>query len=117
MKILKYELLPEAELLGRLKRTRLRGFDRADVYRDASLEILEADPSALTPAQRYVLVDGVQNILDVADAFADRSIDVFSLRGALLFWPEGSDPELDCEGLDPMIRYALSFPPQLDETG
>src|SRR5262249_35475152 len=31
--------------------------------------------------------------------------------------PEGSAPELDCEGLDPMIRYALSFPPQLDETG
>ena len=35
MQITKYDLLAEAELLSRLKRTRLRGFDRAEVYRDA----------------------------------------------------------------------------------
>jgi hypothetical protein len=45
------------------------------------------------PAQRYVLQEGVQAILDVADAFEPRGIDVFALRGALLFWPEGSDPD------------------------
>ncbi len=91
MKIQKYELLPEAELLGRLKKTRLRGFDRAEVYRDASLEVANVDTNDLTPAQRYVLADGVQTILDVADAFEPMGIDVFSLRGALLFWPEGHD--------------------------
>lgn len=96
MRILKYDVLPEPELLGRLKQTRLRGFDGAEVYRDASLEILEqADPAALVPAQRYVLSEGVQAILDVADAFLARGIDAFALRGALLFWPEGSDPERD----------------------
>ena len=93
MQITKYDLLPEADLLSRLKRTRLRGFDRAEVYRDATLEIVEADPEALTPAQRYVLQEGVQAILDVADAFEPRGIDIFALRGALLFWPEGTNPD------------------------
>ena len=93
MQITKYDLLAEGELLSRLKRTRLRGFDRPEVYRDATLEVVEADPESLTPAQRYVLQEGVQAILDVADAFEPRGIDVFALRGALLFWPEGSDPD------------------------
>jgi len=109
MHILKYELLTEDELLSRLKQTRLRGFDRAEVYRDATLEIFEqADPGALVPAQRYVLAEGIQSILDVADAFVPRGIDIFSLRGALLFWPEGSDPERD-----PPIPF---LPPMIEES-
>jgi hypothetical protein len=109
MNIVKYEVLTEAELLGRLKRTRLRGFDRAEVYRDASLEILEqADPVSLVPAQRYVLSEGVQAILDVADAFLPHGIDAFALRGALLFWPEGSDPDGD-----PPIPF---LPPVIEES-
>jgi hypothetical protein len=109
MEILKYELLNEDELLGRLKKTKLRGFDQAEVYRDASLEIVEADTASLTPAQRYVLKDGVQAILDVADAFEPRGIDVFGLRGALLFWPEGFDPEKDAAipFLPPIIEESL----------
>jgi hypothetical protein len=107
MQITKYDLLAEAELLSRLKRTRLRGFDRAEVYRDATLEVVEADPESLTPAQRYVLQEGVQAILDVADAFEPRGIDVFALRGALLFWPEGSDPE------GPPIPF---LPPVIEES-
>lgn len=93
MKIAKYELLPESELLARLKKTRLRGFDRAEVYRDAKLEIAEIDTGDLVPAQRYVLADGVQTILDIADAFAPLGIDVFQLRGALFFWPGGADTD------------------------
>ena len=85
MQVVKHELLTEADLLSRLKRTRLRGFDRAEVYRDAILEVVEIDPQALTPAQRYVLQEGVQAILDVADAFEPMGVDLFALRGALLF--------------------------------
>ena len=107
MQITKYDLLAEGELLSRLKRTRLRGFDRAEVYRDATLEVVEADPESLTPAQRYVLQEGVQAILDVADTFEPRGIDVFALRGALLFWPEGSDPE------GPPIPF---LPPVIEES-
>jgi hypothetical protein len=77
------------------------------VYRDATLEVVEADPESLTPAQRYVLQEGVQAILDVADAFEPRGIDVFALRGALLFWPEGSDPE------GPPIPF---LPPMIEES-
>ena len=107
MQITKYDLLAEGELLSRLKRTRLRGFDQAEVYRDATLEVVEADPESLTPAQRYVLQEGVQAILDVADAFEPRGIDVFALRGALLFWPEGSDPD------GPPIPF---LPPVIEES-
>src|ERR1700730_17674135 len=109
MQISKYDLLTEADLLSRLKRTRLRGFDRAEVYRDATLEIVESDPERMTPAQRYVLQEGVQAILDVADAFEPRGIDIFALRGALLFWPEGSDPDHDAPipFLPPVIEESV----------
>ena len=87
MEILRYELLSEDELLGRLKGTRLRGFGRPEVYRDASLEILEqADTDLLVPAQRYVLAGGIRSITDLYHAFAARGIDIFALRGGLLFW-------------------------------
>ena len=108
MNILRYELLSEADLLSRLKKTRLRGYDRAEVYRDATLEIANLDTDALTPAQRYVLVEGVQTILDIADAFEPKGIDVFALRGALLFWPEGADP-----AVDPAIPF---LPPVIEES-
>jgi len=108
MQIIKYNLLPEVDLLKRLQRTRLRGFDRAEVYRDATLEIIETDPATLTPAQRYVLQDGVQAILNVADAFEPLGIDIFALRGALLFWPHGSDPDND-----PAIPF---LPPVIEES-
>jgi len=109
MQITKYDLLSESELLSRLKRTRLRGFDRAEVYRDATLEMVEIDPAALTPAQRYVLQEGVQAILDVAAAFAPLGIDIFALRGALLFWPQGSNPDHDAPipFLPPVIEESV----------
>jgi hypothetical protein len=93
MHIHKFELIPEGELLDRLKQTRLRGFGQAEVYRDASLAIERLATAALTPAQRYVLREGVETILEIASAFEERGIDVFGLRGALLFWTEaGADP-------------------------
>ena len=107
MKIQKYELLPEQELLARLKKTRLRGFDRAEVYRDAILSVETVDTNGLTPAQRYVLKDGVDTILEIADAFAALGIDVFALRGALLWWPEGADLS------EPPIPF---LPPVIEES-
>lgn len=108
MKIAKYELLSEADLLGRLKKTRLRGFDRAEVYKTATLEIGEQiNTDALTPAQRYVLADGVQTILEIADAFAPLGIDVFNLHGALLWWPEGGEAEAPIPFLPPIIEESI----------
>lgn len=108
MKIADYKLLPEEELLSRLKRTKLRGFDQAEVYREATLEIASFHTDALTPSQRYVLTDGVQTILELEDAFEPKGIDVFALRGALLFWPEGTDPTSD-----PGIPF---LPPVIEES-
>ena len=108
MNIQRYELLSETELLDRLKKTRLRGFERAEVYHDATLEIANLHTDALTPAQRYVLADGVRTILDLADAFELKGVDVFALRGALLFWPEGTDP-----AGDPGIPF---LPPVIEES-
>jgi hypothetical protein len=99
--------LPEADLLGRLNKTRLRGFDRAEVYKAATLEINEVETAALTPAQRYVLADGVQTILDIADAFAPLGVDVFTLRGALLWWPEGAEAEAPIPFLPPVIEESI----------
>jgi len=108
MRLMAFKALSEEEILNRLKRTRLRGFDRAEVYHDATLEIANVSTDALTPAQRYVLTDGVETILEVADAFESKGIDVFALRGALLFWPEGTDPEKD-----PAIPF---LPPVIEES-
>jgi hypothetical protein len=95
MKIQRYEFLAEEELLNRLKRTRLRGDgrgERPEVYRNATLEIYEqADPDLLAPAQRYVLADGIARIMDLREALAEMGVDIFGLRGGILFWPdEGS---------------------------
>lgn len=96
MNILKYDILSESELLARLRKTRLKGFDQFPVYESATLEIIEhADISSLVPPQQYVLVPGIQTITDLVESFAKKGVDVFSLRGALMFWLEGSDPEKD----------------------
>lgn len=109
MKIIRHKLLSEAELLGRLKETRLRGFGQFPVYREATLAIVEQfDIDLLTPPQRYVLKDGVNTILDLATAFIQKGVDIFALRGALLFWLEGMDPEKD-----PPIPF---LPPVVEES-
>jgi hypothetical protein len=96
MRIQKYSMVSENELLSRLKRTRLKGLGQPEVYRDASLEILEqADPQSLAPAQRFVLAGGIECIIALHDAFLQKGIDIFALRGALLFWPEGVDPDIE----------------------
>lgn len=93
MHISRYEIVPEAELLSRLKKTRLKGYGGVEVYRQATLEIARFHPDLLWPAQRYVLRDGVETILDLARSFAEKGIDVFSLRGALRFWTgDGGEP-------------------------
>lgn len=93
MNIKKHQILSEFETLDRLQcNTRLRGFDKPFVYRHADLSIVEqADISTIVPPQRYVLSGTVQDILALADAFEKRDVDVFALKGALLFWTEEMD--------------------------
>ena len=86
MNIVDYQLFDEKELLTRLQRTRLRGFSNALVYGEAQLKLqTEVDTETLVPAQRYVLRDGVDTIIDLYHSFGILGIDIFALRGGILF--------------------------------
>lgn len=90
MRIKKVELIPEMELLAKLKEVRLRGFGQPKIYENANLEICRTASWALTPAQKYVLEGTVQNIIDLRDGLLNFcSIDIFNLRGGILFWTDG----------------------------
>jgi len=109
MKILKYELMPKDEFLGKLRQVRLKGFDRPYIYRDAGLDFLGlADTNLLSPPQRYVLKDTIDAIVELDRAFTLLGVDIFDLHGALMFWLEGSDP-----GVDQPIPF---LPPVVEES-
>src|SRR3989344_2028142 len=96
MKIIHYDIVPEGILLSWLRKVRLRGFDRPFIYKEANLSILsDVSPLLLAPPQRYVLKGTVESVIDLAEAFEEHGVDVFSLRGAVRFWLEGSDPIKD----------------------
>ena len=92
MNLLRFELISEDDLLARLKMTRLKGFDQRPIYEAATLAIEEAvDPESLTPAQRYVLAPGIRTLIELQDAFQKEGIDIFALRGGLMFWTDEED--------------------------
>ena len=77
MQILSVELFPAEQLLSRIQKTRLRGFDGAQPYIDASLELVDAlDTEALTPAQKYVLTPGVNKVLELRTALLAEGVDI-----------------------------------------
>lgn len=85
MEILEVRAFDRAELLSRLKRTRLQGFDGFAIYADADLELVPAfDPADATPAQRYVLNPNVATVLALREALLPLGHDIFALDGGLL---------------------------------
>jgi len=110
MNVVRYELIPERELLGLLKQTRLRGHGQPCVYADASLELMrQVDPGSLVPAQRYVLEEDFRRIEALHREVLSHSVDIFALEGGVLFWAE--DPETgEIEGPIPLI------PPVVEES-
>lgn len=102
MRITKFELLPESDLLVRLRTVRLRGFDHAQVYRDSHIQIIRTIPVSCLPAQRYVLRSSVNTILRLAYEFAFKGVDIFDLRGVLLFWLDGQEDPIPL--LPPIIE-------------
>lgn len=103
MEVLEVESFDREELLGALRQTRLRGFDGARVYAEATLEVVESDPAELAPAQRYVLKSGVAKILDLRAALLASGIDVFALDGGV--WVRTSDaPEERIPVIPPIVE-------------
>lgn len=79
------EPFPADELLARLQRTRLMGFDGAQVYAGASLTLVDLDPAELVPAQRYVLRSGVERSRWLRDELRPFGVDPFALDGGAWF--------------------------------
>jgi hypothetical protein len=79
---LSVERFDREELLGALRRTRLRGFDGARPYANAVLELAAAtSPEDLAPAQRYVLKHGVNRMHELRRALLAHGLDMFALDG------------------------------------
>jgi len=75
---------PADRLLSGLRRIRLMGYDGAQPYAEASLELVPGlDTSVLTPAQNYVLMSGVEKVLELRAALLARDVDIFALDGGL----------------------------------
>lgn len=109
MKVIGFFLLDERSLIARLKETELKGFNRFQIYQNSQLELVEqVDPGILVPPQRYVLNSGIQNITALYHEFLSKGFDIFQLRGAVFFWLEGSDPDVD-----PPIPF---LPPIVEES-
>jgi hypothetical protein len=72
------------ELLSKLRRTRLRGFDGAQPYAEATLSLnRQIDPATLAPAQQYVLRAVVARILELRSALLRFDLDIFALDGGV----------------------------------
>ncbi len=71
------EEIPAITLLTKLRQVRLRGYDQAQPYLTANIEIRYMNPEELWPAQNYVLADTMEAISSINCKFMDRwKIDV-----------------------------------------
>lgn len=87
MNITRIDTIDAPELLQRFATTRLRGHGQPLIYKNARLELVRnVDPKTLFPAQRYVLQEDYQTILDLHTSFRSQGIDPFDMSGGLLFW-------------------------------
>jgi len=78
------EALPLDELLGRVRETRLRGHEQAQLFAGSRIELLrEADPSDLAPTQRYVLEPDLAAVRRMHDQLRERGIDMLALEGGV----------------------------------
>ncbi len=104
LRVLSVERFDRNELLERLRRTRLRGFDGAQPYAAATLALAPAtDAACLAPAQRYVLRPGVARILELRAALLAHGVDPFALDGGA-FIRTSSAPEQDVPLIPPIVE-------------
>jgi len=92
--IARIEHISKDHLLSTLKRTRLKGHNQVEIYETAAVErLLAVDPDALMPAQNYVLMPTVRDILALRSALQSFDSDIFALDGGLWFWLEKEERE------------------------
>jgi hypothetical protein len=108
MNITRFDTISEHDLLARIGRTRLMGHDQYPIYEASRLTVAQMDTDELAPAQRYVLDDDVRRVHSLRSYFLKSGVDIFALRGGLLFWyleDDGSE-----EGPVPLV------PPVIEES-
>ncbi len=103
MDIIACEAFDAETLLASLKRTRLKGHDQFEIYRDAALSLERVDPDTLSPAQRYVLKPGLERTIALRDALLAHGVDIFALDGGV--WVRTSEaPDERIPVLPPIIE-------------
>lgn len=104
MKLHNVESIDTDELLTRLKQTRLKGFGQPLIYEHATLELARGvDTDRLVPAQRYVLRESVERILDLRECLLGHGADIFALDGGLWLTFE-DDGQAEIPLLPPIIE-------------
>lgn len=104
MRILAIERFTTDELLGTLRRTRLRGYGGVQPYRDATLELaVGMSPDGLAPAQNYVLTPSVDKILRLRTALLREGVDVFALDGGV-YVTTSDDPQERIPVIPPVVE-------------
>jgi hypothetical protein len=105
LRVLSVEPFDRGELLERLRRTPLRGFNGAQPYAKADLELApETDPATLAPAQRYVLKAGVSRILELRKALLIHGVDLFALDGGAFVRTSGALNEDPVPVIPPIVE-------------
>lgn len=108
MDITRFETMTETELLDRIGRTRLKGHHQYPVYEGSQLCLLPMQPDELTPTQNYVLDEDVRRVHSLRAYFLGHQVDIFALRGGILFWYREDDGTE--EGPVPLV------PPVIEES-
>jgi hypothetical protein len=107
VKILSIRSFDRHELLGSLRQTPLRGFDKAKLYASATLDVAPAmDTDLLTPAQRYVLKPTVRKLLELRDALLAQGIDLFALDGGA-YIHTSDDPQEAIPIVPPIVEESI----------
>lgn len=107
MKILSITHFDRDELLSALRETPLRGFDKAKLYANATLELAPAtDTDMLTPAQRYVLEPTLDKLLRLRAALLAEGIDLFALDGGA-YIHTSEDPSEAIPIVPPIVEETL----------
>jgi hypothetical protein len=107
VKILSIERFDCDQLLASLRETPLRGFDKVELYANATLELVPAvDTDLLTPAQRYVLEPTLRKLLDLRDALSSHGIDPFILDGGA-YVHTSENPDEPIPLIPPIVEETL----------
>lgn len=107
MRILSITRFDRHELLASLRETPLRGFDKARLYADATLELTRATATdLLVPAQRYVLGPTLRKLLELRDALLAHGIDLFALDGGA-YIRTSDDPLEEIPIVPPIVEETL----------